>query len=56
MTSSTYPCPGCQTPLELSKDNAYRPFCSMACKTNDLLHWANEQYTIPDKPHSEFDH
>jgi endogenous inhibitor of DNA gyrase (YacG/DUF329 family) len=31
----------------------YRPFCSKLCKDQDLLHWINEEYTIPVKQQDE---
>lgn len=43
-------CPQCGRPVEYSKDNPWRPFCSERCKLIDLGAWANNEYVIPGKP------
>ncbi|MFK7872254.1 MAG: DNA gyrase inhibitor YacG [Oligoflexales bacterium] len=39
-------CPKCQNPSEYHNKNPYRPFCSRACKDDDVIQWAEERYTI----------
>ena len=39
-------CPRCREWANW-QDNPYRPFCSEACKLNDLGKWANEEYRVP---------
>ena len=39
-------CPTCQKEIEYSTDNPSRPFCSMACKGDDLVAWAEEKYFV----------
>ncbi len=39
-------CPNCQTRVEWSNDQPYRPFCSKRCRMIDFGAWANETYTI----------
>jgi uncharacterized protein len=29
---------------------AWRPFCSKRCKLQDLAHWADGSYRVPDAP------
>ena len=43
-------CPGCGGPSIYAAANAYRPFCSARCKTNDFGAWASEGYTVPADP------
>lgn len=38
-------CPVCKEWASY-KDNAFRPFCSKACKDKDLGNWATERYRI----------
>jgi len=40
-------CPTCQTKVEWTTENRFRPFCSERCKQIDLGAWAEEKYTIP---------
>lgn len=40
-------CPICNTLVEFSPNNRFRPFCSERCKLMDLGTWASEQYAIP---------
>ena len=42
-------CPVCKS-FARWKDNAFRPFCSEACKKRDLGNWAMEAYRIPGPP------
>jgi len=43
-------CPKCKKAiiwdLNHPEQNQFRPFCSAACKNNDFLDWANDQYKI----------
>jgi len=48
-------CPNCQIPVEWSKENKYRPFCSERCRLIDLGEWASEKHAIPGEPVIEFD-
>lgn len=41
-----FPCPTCGKPSILSKENAFRPFCSERCKLIDLGEWASEEHKI----------
>jgi endogenous inhibitor of DNA gyrase (YacG/DUF329 family) len=43
-------CPQCGTPVDLDKENPFKPFCSERCKLIDLGEWASEGYTIAGKP------
>lgn len=45
-------CPQCGKLTVYSSENAFRPFCSERCKTNDLGAWADESYRIPVTPSS----
>ncbi|MBV7316458.1 DNA gyrase inhibitor YacG [Shewanella sp. NIFS-20-20] len=49
----TVKCPTCQTEVQWTTDNKFRPFCSERCKLIDLGEWASESYAIPVK--QEFD-
>lgn len=46
-------CPICSAPVEWSKDNPYRPFCSYRCKLIDLGAWVAEERVIPGQPLDE---
>lgn len=46
-------CPTCDTKVEWSSENPFRPFCSERCKLIDLGQWADESYAIAVK--DEFD-
>ncbi len=49
-------CPTCNTKVEWTEKNKYRPFCSERCKQIDLGAWAEEKYTIPAvKPLDDLD-
>ncbi|MFZ0887981.1 MAG: DNA gyrase inhibitor YacG [Candidatus Binataceae bacterium] len=39
-------CPNCRKPVELSRSNPFRPFCSQRCRQIDLGLWAGEQYRV----------
>jgi len=54
-TAIINPCPTCQTTIEWSKTNQYRPFCSERCKLIDLGDWANETRKIPSESPIEAD-
>ena len=40
-------CPQCKQPADLSKANAWRPFCSERCRLLDLGSWLDGRYAIP---------
>jgi endogenous inhibitor of DNA gyrase (YacG/DUF329 family) len=42
-------CPTCQKEIEYSIKNPNRPFCSLACKGDDLVAWADEKYSVPSE-------
>ncbi|MGF1562221.1 MAG: DNA gyrase inhibitor YacG [Geminicoccaceae bacterium] len=42
-SQATGRCPACGKP----RAQAYRPFCSKACRDGDLLAWLDERYRIP---------
>jgi len=48
-------CPTCQTEIQWSSENKYRPFCSERCKLIDLGAWADEEYSIASEPVSPLD-
>ena len=39
-------CPGCRKKIRYDTSNPFRPFCSKACKSEDLLAWAEENYRV----------
>jgi endogenous inhibitor of DNA gyrase (YacG/DUF329 family) len=39
-------CPVCNAPVDLSRANRFRPFCSERCRLTDLGRWAQEEYRI----------
>jgi uncharacterized protein len=41
-------CPTCKKKSLYDTSNPHRPFCSKACKDNDLINWADENYKIPE--------
>jgi len=48
-------CPTCQTPLEWSPANPWRPFCCERCKLIDLGEWASGERAIPGPALTESD-
>lgn len=42
------PCPQCGGPVDMTPNNAYRPFCSRRCKLIDLGDWLDESNRIAD--------
>lgn len=48
-------CPGCNKQIVYDSSNPYRPFCSKACKTEDLASWAEEEYRVKGAPLDEND-
>ncbi|RLV58622.1 DNA gyrase inhibitor YacG [Parashewanella curva] len=43
-------CPTCQTEVEWSPQQQFKPFCSERCKMIDLGDWAAEKHAIPVEP------
>lgn len=43
-------CPGCSKSIVYSQKNQFRPFCSQACKDNDIIAWAEQSYRIAGRP------
>lgn len=43
------PCPTCRKSTAW-EGNAWKPFCSERCKTQDLGAWASESYRLEAKP------
>ena len=43
-------CPGCGGPSVYAAENAFGPFCSARCKSNDFGAWASEGYAVPASP------
>lgn len=43
-------CPTCQTEVEWTDANAFRPFCSKRCQLIDFGAWAGEQHAIAGTP------
>jgi len=48
-------CPCCGGPSVYAPSNAFRPFCSERCKTQDLSAWATERYAVEAPPGREGD-
>ena len=48
-------CPACGGPSEYASSNAFRPFCSERCKTQDLSAWATERYAVEAPPARDSD-
>jgi endogenous inhibitor of DNA gyrase (YacG/DUF329 family) len=42
-------CPTCNKPVEWSRTNPWRPFCSERCRLIDLGDWIEERNRIPDQ-------
>lgn len=40
-------CPRCGKPVEWTRANAHRPFCSERCRLIDFGAWATEKYCVP---------
>ncbi|HYX39470.1 MAG TPA: DNA gyrase inhibitor YacG [Oligoflexus sp.] len=49
-------CPCCGQSARYDQTNAFRPFCSQRCKTNDVAAWAEESYRIPAKESAPADY
>ena len=47
-------CPKCKVKHNYY-DSEFRPFCSDRCQTGDQAMWAEEGYSIPVKPSSDFE-
>ncbi|MCL1142058.1 DNA gyrase inhibitor YacG [Shewanella gaetbuli] len=47
--SLTVNCPICQTQVNWSAEEKFKPFCSERCKLIDLGDWADEKHAIPVK-------
>ena len=43
-------CPTCGGPSRYAPDNAWRPFCTEACRQIDLGAWASEEYRVQSTP------
>jgi endogenous inhibitor of DNA gyrase (YacG/DUF329 family) len=43
-------CPACGGPSRYASDNAWRPFCTEACRQIDLGAWASESYRVSASP------
>lgn len=54
MKTKTVPCPACRKQV-VWEGNAFRPFCSDACKKGDLGKWATEAYRVPVEDESDKD-
>jgi len=48
-------CPACGGPSVYAPRNAFRPFCSERCKTQDLSAWATERYAVEAPPGRDAD-
>lgn len=48
-------CPSCRKSVRYDQVNPYRPFCSIRCKNEDIVGWAEESYRIAGKPTDEGD-
>ena len=46
-------CPNCNISIKWTNDYPERPFCSVRCKNNDFIGWANEEKTIAGNPSYE---
>ena len=54
-TPRTVRCPSCGGPSVYAASNAFRPFCSERCRTQDLSAWATERYAVEAPPGRESD-
>lgn len=54
MTTKKVKCPTCENPVEWTKENRWRPFCSERCSIIDLGAWADESHRIPDAIPQDF--
>ena len=43
-------CPECNTEIEWTKENEFRPFCSKRCYMLDLGSWATGKHKIAGSP------
>lgn len=39
-------CPICHRPVDMTRANKFRPFCSERCRERDLGAWAGEEYKV----------
>jgi len=39
-------CPSCKISIQWTEKYPERPFCSVRCKNNDFIGWANEEQRI----------
>jgi endogenous inhibitor of DNA gyrase (YacG/DUF329 family) len=49
-------CPICRKPVDLSRSNLDRPFCSERCRLVDLGRWAGETYRVPGDKLEDHEH
>jgi endogenous inhibitor of DNA gyrase (YacG/DUF329 family) len=49
-------CSICKKPVDMSRGNHFRPFCSERCQMIDLGTWASEKYRIAGKAADETEH
>lgn len=50
ITTRLVRCPRCRKSSRYDVTNEFRPFCSAACKNDDIIQWADQGYRIPGKP------
>lgn len=43
-------CPTCHKSIRYDYTNRFRPFCSKACRNQDIISWVEEGYKIPGEP------
>lgn len=46
-------CPQCHKEIIYDIKNKFRPFCSKACYSHDLIKWHDEDYSIKGAPANE---
>ena len=48
-------CPTCKKKLLYNPESSYRPFCSPACKDDDLIAWSDQEFKIKGQEMSDED-
>ena len=49
-------CPICHKPVDMTRTNKARPFCSERCRMIDLGTWADEDYRVEGKAVEDQEH
>jgi uncharacterized protein len=49
-------CPICKRPVDMSRSNGFRPFCSERCQMIDLGKWAGGDYNVESGKGADTEH